>query len=236
MKRILIITALTLGAHCANAQYVTYNHDDTKMNQITVMETGAGRLTPALFYNVLHNKYEKTAAETNKMSYRTEASAVAYSQVSLAEQIDSALTKRAKVEALNMADREIDIAWLAEGSKIEAKMQDFQDNINRIVPAGGTPDDRIRWTEYYNVYKTAINATKEAYMPNAQRKRQYLAIYDDLTGQNETLIHFIVMLNSKAHTAQALNASIVIPNRNGEIAKAARNRWRSNTTSNVITE
>ena len=31
-----------------NAQsYVTYNHDDAKMNQISVQETGAGGLTPA---------------------------------------------------------------------------------------------------------------------------------------------------------------------------------------------
>ena len=41
-----------------NAQsYVTYNHDDAKMNQITVQETGAGGLTPAFYYDVLHNRY-----------------------------------------------------------------------------------------------------------------------------------------------------------------------------------
>lgn len=32
------------------AQSVTYNHDDAKMNQITVAEIGSGSLTPSLYY------------------------------------------------------------------------------------------------------------------------------------------------------------------------------------------
>ena len=53
MKRnTLIIAMLLLPLLSARAQYVTYNHDETKMNQVTVMETGAGKLTPALFYSV----------------------------------------------------------------------------------------------------------------------------------------------------------------------------------------
>ena len=39
---ILTVAVLALGIHHAGAQYVTYNHDETKMNQVTVMETGAG--------------------------------------------------------------------------------------------------------------------------------------------------------------------------------------------------
>ena len=54
---ILTVAVLALGIHHAGAQYVTYNHDETKMNQVTVMETGAGELTPALFYSVVHNTY-----------------------------------------------------------------------------------------------------------------------------------------------------------------------------------
>ena len=43
MKRnILIILALLLPFFHAGAQYVTYNHDETKMYQVTVMETGVG--------------------------------------------------------------------------------------------------------------------------------------------------------------------------------------------------
>ena len=34
------------------AQSVTYNHDDAKMNQITVAEIGSGSLTPSLYYQL----------------------------------------------------------------------------------------------------------------------------------------------------------------------------------------
>ena len=52
---------------------VTYNHDSPKMNQITVEETGAGALKPELYYTLLHNKYKKTAAVKNKLTFRTAA-------------------------------------------------------------------------------------------------------------------------------------------------------------------
>ena len=48
----MLLIATTVGA---NAQYVTYNHDSPKMNQITVEETGAGALKPELYYTLLHN-------------------------------------------------------------------------------------------------------------------------------------------------------------------------------------
>ena len=48
---------------CLNSSaqsYVTYNHDATKMNQITVQEIGVGGLTPAFYYDVFHNSYQKS--------------------------------------------------------------------------------------------------------------------------------------------------------------------------------
>ena len=162
------------------AQSVTYNHDSPKQNQITVMETGTGALSPELYYTLLHNKYKKSAASKNKLSFRTLAGVNLYNQTDEAEAIDSALVKRAEIEALNVADRQIDLAWLAEGDKINAQMERLQRNIDRIPLAGGTTDDRERWTEYYHVYQCAIDATKDAYMPNAQRKKEYLRIYNEL--------------------------------------------------------
>ena len=100
MKWILttgLIMAVAIGA---NAQYVTYNHDSPKMNQIMVEETGAGALTPELYYTLLHNRYKKTAAAKNKLTFRTAAGVASYQQVNEAEAIDSALTSRAKIEAL----------------------------------------------------------------------------------------------------------------------------------------
>ena len=58
---------LLLGiAMTGNAQsYVTYNHDSSKKNQITVMEIGSGSLSPELYYQLLHSSYKKSAASKN---------------------------------------------------------------------------------------------------------------------------------------------------------------------------
>lgn len=210
-----------------NAQsYVTYNHDDAKMNQITVQETGAGSLTPAFYYDVFHNSYQKSAATKNKLSFRSLAGVAAWQQIEDADSIEASLKKRAEIEALNVGDRQIDIAWLAEGTKLTNKLDDFQSNINRIIGAGGTFNDKERWNNYYNIFQCAIKATQDAYMPNAQRKKEYLAIYADICKENETLIKYLVQLNSKAKTAELLSATSTRQNHNGAIATAAHNRWR----------
>ena len=206
--------------------YVTYNHDDAKMNQITVQETGAGGLTPAFYYDVFHNSYQKSAATKNKLSFRSLVGVAAWQQIEDADSIEASLKKRAEIEALNVADRQIDIAWLAEGTKLTNKLDDFQSNINRIIGAGGTFNDKERWNNYYNIFQCAIKATQDAYMPNAQRKKEYLAIYADICKENETLIKYLVQLNSKAKTAELLSATSTRQNHNGAIATAAHNRWR----------
>ena len=223
----MVIMAMASSLLEVNAQsYVTYNHDDAKMNQITVQETGAGGLTPAFYYDVFHNSYQKSAASKNKLSYRSLAGVAAWQQIEDADSVKASLEKRAEIEALNVADRQIDVAWLAEGTKLTNKLNDFQSNINRIVGAGGTFNDKERWNNYYNIFQCAIKATQDAYMPNAQRKKEYLAIYADICKENETLIKYLVQLNSKAKTAELLSASSTRPNHNGAIATAAHNRWR----------
>ena len=222
-----VMIAMTSVNLQVNAQScVTYNHDDAKMNQITVQETGAGGLTPAFYYDVFHNSYQKSAAAKNKLSFRSLAGVAAWQQIEDADSIEASLKKRAEIEALNVADRQIDIAWLAEGTKLTNKLDDFQSNINRISGAGGTFNDKERWNNYYNIFQCAIKATQDAYMPNAQRKKEYLAIYADICKENETLIKYLVQLNSKAKTAELLSATSTRQNHNGAIATAAHNRWR----------
>ena len=182
--------------------YVTYNHDEAKMNQITVQEIGAGGLTPAFYYDVFHRSYQRSAGSKNKLTYRSLAGV-------------ASLEKRAEIEALNVADRQIDLAWLAEGTKITNKLNDFQNNINRIVSAGGTFNEKERWNDYYNIFQCAIKATQDAYMPNAQRKKEYLAVYADICKQNETLVKYIVRLNSRTKTKELLEATSTRPNHNG---------------------
>ena len=222
-----VMIAMALVTLQVNAQsYVTYNHDDAKMNQITVQETGAGGLTPAFYYDVFHNSYQKSAAAKNKLSFRSLAGVAAWQQIEDADSVEASLKKRAEIEALNVADRQIDIAWLADGTKLTNKLDDFQSNINRIIGAGGTFNDKERWNNYYNIFQCAIKATQDAYMPNAQRKKEYLAIYADICKENETLIKYLVQLNSKAKTAELLSATSTRQNHNGAIATAAHNRWR----------
>ena len=228
MNRKLLLMAVAVTVTTAvHAQYVTYNHDSPKQNQVTVMETGTGALSPDLYYSVLHNKYKKSAAAKNKLSFRTLAGINLYNQVDEAEAIDSALVKRAKVEALNVADRQADIAWLAEGDKVSRQMDRFRRNIDRILLSGGTPADKERWTEYYHVYQCAINATKDAYMPNAQRKKQYLRIYTDVARKNEELIRYLVRLSNARKTSELLAATNQIENRKAQVVAAAMGRWRS---------
>jgi len=225
-----LFTFLLASSLQADAQsYVTYNHDATKQNQITVQEIGAGSLTPDFYYWLFHKSYKKTAAQKNKISYRSLAGVASYPQVEDADSVEASLKKRAEIEALNMADRQVDLAWLAEGSKVTSKLSDFQTNINRIVSAGGTFQDKERWNDYYHIFECAIKATQDAYMPNAQRKKEYLAIYADISKQNETLVAYLFQLNKKSKTADLLSATYSKPNRNGAIATAAHNRWRNSS-------
>lgn len=214
----------------AHAQNVTYSHDDSKMKQITVQEVGTGSLTPEYYYTLFHKSYKKTAAEKNKLSFRTEAGMVTYAQIDDAEKLDSALTKRAAVEALNIADRTggaLDLAWGVEGNKVTNKLETFEKNIRRILQVGGTATEQRYWQEQASIFKTAIKATQDAYMPNSERKKQYLAIYKDLSKRNESLVMYIERLAKSMKTSELLHATYQKPNSKAQIVAAAMGRWRS---------
>ena len=225
---ILTMTVAITATVSSFAQSVTYNHYSSKKNQITVMETGGGSLTPELYYWTFHNSYKKSAASKNKLGFRTTAGINLYNQVPDAEKIDSALTKRAEIEALNVADRQIDLAWKAEGSMINRQLDKMQANINHIVPTGGSIEDRKRWQELYDMFQCAVKATRNAYMPNAQRKVEYLRIYADLAKQNETLVKFLVQCNMQSNTNDLLAATYEKNINKGGIVGDARSRWMEN--------
>ena len=230
MKRILLLSAAVMGiCPLIQAQSVTYDHDDAKMNQITVMEIGSGGLTPSMYYTVLHKSYQKSASSKNKLAFRTAAGLSLYAQVDDAEALDSALNKRAKIEALNVADRSggaLDLAWMAESGKLNSKMADFERNIRRVLEVSGTANEQTHWKEYYNVYQCAIKAAQNAYMPNAQRKKEYLRIYADVARKNETLILYIVRLSNARKTSELLTATGNIENHKAQIVRNALSRWR----------
>lgn len=153
-----------------------------------------------------------------------------YNQVDEAEALDSAMVARAKIEALNVADRSggaLDVAWAAEGGKITDKMGDFERNINRILQTGGNGDDQSYWKAHYLMFQCAIKATQDAYMPNAQRKKQYLRIYTEVARKNEELIRYLVRLSNARKTSELLAATNQIENRKTQVVVAAMRRWRS---------
>ncbi len=231
MRKILFLSAMLMGiCPLVKAQSVTYNHDDAKMNQITVMEIGSGGLTPSMYYTLLHKSYKKSASSKNKLAYRTTAGLNLYAQVDEAEALDSALNQRAKIEALNVADRSggaLDLAWMAESGKLNSKLADFERNIHRILEVGGTANEQTYWKEYYNVYQCAIKAAQNAYMPNAQRKKEYLRIYADVARKNETLILYIVRLSNAQKTSELLAATGNRESHKAQIVRNAFSRWRN---------
>lgn len=234
MRTTILVTGLFLLAvpvGFAQGVQMTYEHDDAKMKQVTVMESGTGALTPEWYYNTLHENYGKSAASKNKTLFRTTAGINLYNQKDMAERIDSVLVKRAAVEALNIADRSggaLDLAWSTEGPKVSGKMSDYLTNVNKIRETGGSREEYDYWLQYYNVYTCAIRSTQDAYMPNAQRKREYLKIYDDVTRKNELLVGYLVRISNSRKVDEMLNqATQNLTASKPDIVRAAMSRWKA---------
>ena len=162
-KRILVLLMVTVGYLHSFAQTMTYNHDASKCGQIQVMELGAGALTPDLYYSITHSSYKKGAksATSVKNTLRMATNVASLPQVEYADSIKADLESRAKIEAANIADRQIDLAWLTEGEKIQSKLWAFKSNIGNLN--GRTKNDEItEWNNLASMYDFAIKATKNA--------------------------------------------------------------------------
>lgn len=209
-------------------QSMTYNHDASKMGQIQVMELGAGSLTPDIYYSITHSSYKKgaKAATSVKNTLRMAANVASLPQVEFADSIKTDLEGRAKIEAANIADRQIDLAWLTEGEKIQSKLWAFKSNIGSLN--GRTNNEEITaWEDLVKMYDFAIKTTKKAYMPNSERQKQYLAIYDELTTANDNLLLRIRYLATKSQADKLVAAMTRFQHRVNENATASYNRWRN---------
>lgn len=221
---------LMRGGSCL-AQSATYKHDATKMNQFTMQETGAGSFQPEsefLLYDVFHNSYKKTITSTNKSLYRTASYEATYNQVEMADSIRKRLEDRAKEEALNIADRQLDLAWLTEQSKIENALMKYKNNVNMLSAYGATSEEKEDWEHYGKMYDFAIERTKNAYMANSLRQKEYLTIYNDITKRNTQLIKRMRYLKALGKCNNLLNAHSPIQRRVAECATASYNNWRGN--------
>lgn len=221
----IIMMAVTVNTF---GQSMIYNHDASKMGQIQVMELGAGVLTPDLYYSITHSGYKKGAksATSVKNTLRMAANIASMPQVEYADSIKADLEGRAKVEATNIADRQIDIAWLTEGERIQAKLRVFKSNIGSLN--GKTCSEEITvWEDLGKMYDFAIKTTKKAYMPNSERQKQYLAIYDEITTTNDNLLLRIRYLATKRQADNIVAAMTQFHHRVSENATASYNRWRN---------
>ena len=232
--------ALLLMAVTTTVTAQTYNHDASVYNQFLVGETGGGSLTPGMYYNAVHRSYQKWASLENKNLFRGQLALVLEREKPLAEQIDSALTYRARIEAMNVADRTpkaLDLAWQAEKGKIEKKFQLFRENINKITMKGGSSRDYRDWLEIYNCLQTALKAVRDAYLPLNERKRQYLEIYHDLVLRNQQLVQYVTSL-SCGREADSLLSSKVSPRyvRLSGYTSDALGRWKVAMAAGVVGE
>ena len=227
----LLLMLLSLVSLYGQAQEVTYIHERDIMNQFTTMETGAGVLSPAWYYNSLHKNYQRDANLRNKLAYRTDVMANTSKEVNEAEKVDSDYVERAKVEALNIVSRSSssDLSWVLEKKKLESKMLLFDKNINHIVSCGGSSSDYRNWRNIYNCFETAIKITHESYQDLGMRKREYLAIYQDIVKRNVTLVKQLLYWNSmkKGKRFSENNTRVERNTSNTVIASDAYRRWQA---------
>ena len=110
-------------------------------------------------------------------------------------------------------------------------MRQFQKNIDRIMMTGGSPKEKERWNDYYRVYQCAIKATRDAYMPNAQRKKEYLQIYADVSRQNDVLVKYLVQLSNRNAAKNLLSATESRPIDKRSIISNAMSRWNESRSA-----
>lgn len=221
----ILMVFLAINVH---GQSMTYNHDASKQAQIEVMELGAGELSPEIYYRTTHNSYRKgVKAQTSvKNQLRIATNVSSLPQVEYADSIKENLESRAKEEAINVADREVDMAWLTEGNKITEKLMALKNNVTYLN--GKAKQDEIEsWNELGKMYDFAIKVTKKAYMPNSERQKQYIAILDEITASNDYLLLRIRYLTTKSKADKWVAALASFQHRVGENATASYNRWRN---------
>ena len=226
----VLLAVMLMPVIMVHAQYVTYNHDASVMNQFTIGEIGAGSFTPDFYYDAFHKSYRNGAMMTNKQFYRSQLKLALTPEESYAENLDSALNERKRVELLNIADRTpgiTDVAWQVEKGKIENKLDIFKKNIERLTKEGAPAREYIVWMERYNCINCGLQAVRDAYMPQGKRKEQYIAIYKDILLQNTEVCEYINYLRYEKMIKRDSTKVRPLPKTQfGLIARSAHGRWK----------
>ncbi len=230
IRRMVMMAVMLMTAVMVQAQYVTYNHDASVMNQFTIGEIGAGSFTPDIYYDAFHKSYRNGAMMTNKQFYRSQLKLALIPEESHAENLDSALNERKRVEELNIADRTpgvTDVAWQVEKGKIENKLDIFKKNIERLTTEGAPAKEYIIWMERYNCINCGLQAVRDAYMPQGKRKEQYIEIYKDILLKNTEVCEYISYLRYQKMIKMDSTKIRPLPKTKvGLIARTAHGRWK----------
>ncbi len=204
--------------------------DDPRLNQFLVSVTGAGSLQPAAYYNLLHKSYQSDATESNRLILTGGIKAVLMGEEPNAESIDSALVKRAKVEALRVADRQVDLVWNVQGGKIRKRLDSYKNLINKITFYGGTLEDKDRYQMDYDKLTCQVKAVQDCYMDNSNRAREYSAIYEDVIKSELDLLDFIkrtIAYKKAKEDYEDAHATGSARERSSELVTLCHDRWKS---------
>lgn len=223
----ILLCLMILCSHPVFSQNMTYIHDDIKYNQITVMEQGFGSLDDFWHWS-LHHSYSKDATASNKMLYRGTAMEANMLQVEKSDSIRSDFKARAVVEVENLIDRNADIVWLTEKSRLESSLLKFKKNYDNFCFYGPSTDEREYWKEKYDRFNWAINVIRKGYMPNSERKKAYVQLKEDIDAANKKLVACSYVLYVKGEIAR-MNVNRKPRLRTVEvIAKKSQNDWYGN--------
>lgn len=233
LKQIYLAAALALFCPgytmMGQAVTFTYNHDASKMNQFTVQETGVGNLTPAVYYNVAHKKYSETAHETNKSTYRAQVAVSTELQTVMADSLKNYLEDRAEVEAMNILDREVDIAYSNWQPKLSSRIAEARELTVWLTGIIGPGQEEItNWGELWNQYEYSIGVVHNAYLANSEKEKMYISIYNELTSWGNQLAARYKQAKFQQAANDLLSGDVVEVKRNTkDAAIAAFNKWRN---------
>lgn len=232
MKRFILLVHVMLVSLNMPAQM--FWHDEFKMQQFLVGETGVGYLLdvgttlPPFFYTVTMNKsYQKTANAFGKQLFRVDTELAAKKQKEYSDSIKSYMKTREQQEVWNFADRYVDdyvYSIGGDGALLANSLMTFKNNIEFLLNVGGTSQDKEEYTDYYNMYKYGIEAVHKSSMPNNERKIAYQGILKDIKDKNHQLIKYMVSLRQIKLGRLATQRA----NYKRQVAvTACLNRWRS---------
>lgn len=234
-SRFLIALMLLLCSTSIKAQY--YFHDDNILQQFTFMEDGGGMLSPRWYYNFFHKRYQQDPllmGGKNGKRFLFNRSLLLDNEIAV--RVDSLNRQQAKSEAMNVVSRnkDLDLSKNVELKRIDAALDNFNRNINRIPMYGGSHESHKVWQQILQCFIQARNETENAYMDSGSRKKEYLKIYNDVIKHNVDVTNYLRVLAGAKNVEQFIKGKQTYGAMRTHITVAydAFNRWR--TSASVI--